>query len=213
MPPKFCDDRVRIYQGDATCIAPDFWQTQLPSGAFFSSVLSDMCHDTQGREDASKSLDLCHTAWEVATGARGTGGVLEVGGCLVMKVLQGQGTQEFGKALQRDFSEVVYVRPKVGCPFEHRHEMPPAMPYLPKYRLTSRGIRRPLARKASRSTSWALGGRNNQTEPISYLVFGAAIHDATPLTCKNSSSTSTNSTPSGAPPCAASHVLNACHCQ
>lgn len=93
----------------------------------FDVVLSDMCHFTHGNvvADAFKSLDLARTAYEIATCQEGSPfldangqilidskGVLRPGGCLVMKLLQGPGTQEFGQELRQHFGKVAWHRPK-----------------------------------------------------------------------------------------------------
>ncbi|KAL4450204.1 hypothetical protein ABPG77_010873 [Micractinium sp. CCAP 211/92] len=125
-PDKFCDDRVAIFQADARDLGPEFWAEHCPGG--FDVVLSDMCHFTLGNSvaDAYKSLELARTAWGIATGgelateqadpnlpwgAPGRG-VLKPGGNLVMKLLQGTGTQEFAAELRRDFAKVAWHRPK-----------------------------------------------------------------------------------------------------
>ena len=79
-----------------------------------------MCHFTHGNvvADAYKSLELARTAYEIATSAEGpdfgpgAGGVLRPGGSLVMKLLQGPGTQEFGQELRERFAKVAWHRPK-----------------------------------------------------------------------------------------------------
>lgn len=121
-PDKFCDDRVMIVHADARALGPDFWQEHCPQGV--DAVLSDMCHFTHGNAvaDAYKSLELARCAWTVATGGEGaeeadpnrpfSRGVLRPGGSLVMKLLQGAGTQEFAQELRRDFGKVAWHRPK-----------------------------------------------------------------------------------------------------
>jgi 23S rRNA U2552 (ribose-2'-O)-methylase RlmE/FtsJ len=65
--------------------------------------------------DAFKSLQLARTAFIIAIGADSNsgdgGGVLKPGGSLVMKILQGEGTQEFAAELKVEFEKVVWVRP------------------------------------------------------------------------------------------------------
>ncbi|KAL4421639.1 hypothetical protein ABPG75_010930 [Micractinium tetrahymenae] len=111
---------------DARELGPEFWAEHCPSG--FDVVLSDMCHFTLGNSvaDAYKSLELARTAWTIAAGGELAGeqadpnlpwggpgrGVLKPGGSLVMKLLQGSGTQEFAAELRRDFAKVAWHRPK-----------------------------------------------------------------------------------------------------
>lgn len=117
--PAKCDERVTIVQADATLLPPEFWQEQAPDG--YDAVLSDMCHFTLGNSmaDAYKSLELARTAWAIATGGEAaypnatlSRGVLRPGGTLLMKLLQGPGTQEFAAELRRDFAKVAWHRPK-----------------------------------------------------------------------------------------------------
>lgn len=136
LPPRFCDDRVQIVQADARSAAFQALLRQLfPDG--FSTVLSDMCHFTHGNTvvDAYRSLELARTAWHIATGGGAAPelaeaasaataaaaedvaapdwgrGVLRPGGSLVMKLLQGPGTQEFAADLRQDFAKVAWHRP------------------------------------------------------------------------------------------------------
>jgi 23S rRNA (uridine2552-2'-O)-methyltransferase len=130
-PPRYCDDRVRIFQADARTLGQEFWQSQCPNG--FDVVLSDMCHFTHGNTvtDAYKSLDLARIAYEIAamhagaaygektenspdspTPTQRSTGVLKPGGSLVMKLLQGPGTQEFAQELREYFGKVAWHRPK-----------------------------------------------------------------------------------------------------
>lgn len=81
--------------------------------------------------DAYKSLDLARIAYEIAamhagasygeekaesadrpTRTRTSTGVLKPGGSLVMKLLQGPGTQEFAQELREYFGKVAWHRPK-----------------------------------------------------------------------------------------------------
>ena len=123
VPQKYCDDRVVALQADARGLGSDFWQKYCPGG--FNVVLSDMCHFTHGNAvaDAYKSLELARLAFEIATKAEfcfksqnltnpRNLGVLKSGGSLVMKLLQGPGTQEFASELKPHFEKVAWHRPK-----------------------------------------------------------------------------------------------------
>lgn len=116
VPVKHCDERVKIFQADARTLGMDFWVQQCPQG--FDAVLSDMCHFTHGNSvvDSFKSLELARTALDIANISTDMEqvkySVLRPGGSLVMKILQGQGTQEFAKELKSYFGRVVWHRPK-----------------------------------------------------------------------------------------------------
>lgn len=113
-PGKFCDERVKILQCDAREIQEEVWRSYAPKG--FDVVLSDMCHFTHGNAltDAYKSLELARTAFEISSLPISDyeHGVLKPGGHLVMKLLQGQGTQEFAQELKEYFTSVKHHRPK-----------------------------------------------------------------------------------------------------
>ncbi len=119
-PPRFCDGRVKIFQADARTLTPEFWQAQCPQG--FDVVLSDMCHFTHGNTvvDSYKSLELARTAYEIAAMQAGPDfggegcpmGVLRPGGSLVMKLLQGPGSQEFAAELKEHFTTIKWHRSK-----------------------------------------------------------------------------------------------------
>lgn len=77
-----------------------------------------MCHFTHGNSvvDAYKSLELARTAFEIATW-RDEGNseglqLLKPGGNLVMKLLQGAGTQDFATEIKDHFGRVAWHRPK-----------------------------------------------------------------------------------------------------
>jgi len=97
-----------------TWLSLQFWQG-------FDTILSDMCHFTHGNSvvDAYKSLELARTAFEIATWedeltSEASGGlqILKPGGNLVMKLLQGAGTQDFANELKDHFGRVAWHRPK-----------------------------------------------------------------------------------------------------
>ena len=114
-PERYCDSRVEIVQADATQLPIEFWLQRAENG--FDVVLSDMCHFTLGNSvsDAFKSLELARTAFNIATAADNLEQqqpVLKTGGSLLMKLLQGPGTQEFAVELREYFHKVSWVRPQ-----------------------------------------------------------------------------------------------------
>ncbi|GAX73657.1 hypothetical protein CEUSTIGMA_g1108.t1 [Chlamydomonas eustigma] len=122
VPPRFCDQRVKVMQADAREISPAVLQQYAPKG--FDTVLSDMLHFTSGINDVELSIELASTALHIATGycfdqygetyAQKMGfkhqGYLKPGGALVMKVYEGAGTNEFMKDVQRYFTKVARMR-------------------------------------------------------------------------------------------------------
>ncbi|KDD73322.1 hypothetical protein H632_c2303p0 [Helicosporidium sp. ATCC 50920] len=87
-----------------------------------------MCHSTQGSvsADAARSIDLAACALGIATGPvhldedgeeeelaeQRDAGLLNRGGCIVLKLLQGPGTLEFAAVLKRRFKKMAWQRPK-----------------------------------------------------------------------------------------------------
>lgn len=105
----------------------------------FHVVLSDMCHNTVGNSaaDVVRSMELARSAAALAVGEDGADeedpnaeemqpkelhegpgglqdwpGVLLPGGHFVVKLLQGTGSQELAKQLQRHFAKVSWVQPE-----------------------------------------------------------------------------------------------------
>ncbi|KAK9843201.1 hypothetical protein WJX74_008578 [Apatococcus lobatus] len=125
-----CDDRVMAIKEDVRTMSHDDFQYLCPGG--FHVVLSDMCHNTTGNAmlDAARSLQLGQLAAEVALGEQqsfsGGGssaddgislehhGVLQENGNLLIKLLQGSGSQEFAKQLRPQFRKVLWMRPEAS---------------------------------------------------------------------------------------------------
>mmetsp|Transcript_26562 Transcript_26562/g.68828 ORF Transcript_26562/g.68828 Transcript_26562/m.68828 type:complete len:278 (-) Transcript_26562:201-1034(-) len=125
MPEKMCDYRVSIWQADARELKLRALRDFQPKG--FHTVLSDMCPATAGNStlDALQSLALQEVALGIAVGGdcrpQDSGGacgdplqagVLRPGGNIVMKLLEGTGSREFGAALKQRFKRVAWFRPK-----------------------------------------------------------------------------------------------------
>jgi len=122
VPPRFCDDRVKVMQGDARQVSPQVFQEYAAEG--FDAVLSDMLQFTSGVNDVDQSIELASTALHIATGyyydvygeeyAARTGfrhsGFLKPGGALVMKVYEGTGTNEFMREVGKYFTKVARMR-------------------------------------------------------------------------------------------------------
>ncbi|KAL0033063.1 hypothetical protein WJX79_000767 [Trebouxia sp. C0005] len=93
LPKEHCDDRVEILQADARKLDV---RELFSKSEGFHVVLSDMCHSTMG----SSSADM-----------DGSNGLLLPKGNLVMKLLQGAGSQEFAHQLRQHFNKVAWARP------------------------------------------------------------------------------------------------------
>ncbi|AOY44747.1 MULTISPECIES: RlmE family RNA methyltransferase [Psychrobacter] len=75
-------------------------------------VLSDMAPNTAGNSaiDQPRMMYLCELAVDFALST------LPKGGALIMKVFQGEGTQELRKQMQQDFSKIRSIKPGASRP-------------------------------------------------------------------------------------------------
>ena len=75
-------------------------------------VLSDMAPNTSGNSaiDQPRMMYLCELAVDFALTT------LPEGGALIMKVFQGEGTQELRKQMQQDFSKIRSIKPGASRP-------------------------------------------------------------------------------------------------
>ena len=75
-------------------------------------VLSDMAPNTAGNSaiDQPRMMYLCELAVDFALST------LPEGGALIMKVFQGEGTQELRKQMQQDFSKIRSIKPGASRP-------------------------------------------------------------------------------------------------
>ena len=75
-------------------------------------VLSDMAPNTAGNSaiDRPRMMYLCELAVDFALST------LPKGGALIMKVFQGEGTQELRKQMQQDFSKIRSIKPGASRP-------------------------------------------------------------------------------------------------
>ena len=75
-------------------------------------VLSDMAPNTAGNSavDQPRMMYLCELAVDFALAT------LPAGGALIMKVFQGEGTQELRQQMQNDFSKVRSIKPAASRP-------------------------------------------------------------------------------------------------
>lgn len=113
LPAQHCDGRVHILRGDVTAVSPHALRSLLhrDAGGHFGVILSDMAPSTSGssHRDAVLSLGLAQTAARLALKTNPP--LLKAGGRLVVKVLEGEGLQEFVEDMKRCFANVVRMRP------------------------------------------------------------------------------------------------------
>ncbi|CAD7695331.1 unnamed protein product [Ostreobium quekettii] len=123
IPQKFCDDRVRVLQGDARDLTPQMLREHGPQG--FDAVLSDMLPPTTGHAeiDVERSAELASVALHIAVGylfdkfeeerpPTDESGVLKAKGSLVMKIFEGSGTGEIVADARKYFEKISRVRPQ-----------------------------------------------------------------------------------------------------
>ena len=104
---------------DVTFIQGDFRETEVFDAIMaevgdrqVDVVLSDMAPNTAGNSaiDQPRMMYLCELAVDFALST------LPEGGALIMKVFQGEGTQELRKQMQQDFSKIRSIKPGASRP-------------------------------------------------------------------------------------------------
>lgn len=104
---------------DVTFIQGDFRETEVFESIMaevgdrqVDVVLSDMAPNTAGNSaiDQPRMMYLCELAVDFALTT------LPEGGALIMKVFQGEGTQELRKQMQHDFSKIRSIKPGASRP-------------------------------------------------------------------------------------------------
>lgn len=113
LPAQHCDGRVHILRGDVIAVSPNVLRAPLPidGGAQFGTILSDMAPSTSGsaHRDAALSLGLAGSAARLAL--KTDPPLLKAGGCLVVKVLEGEGLHDFVEDMKQCFVRVIRQRP------------------------------------------------------------------------------------------------------
>ncbi len=95
---------VRTMQGDVFKVsAEELFEL---GGGVFEVVLSDMAPNTSGHGDDLLSARLCHRVLEVLPT------LLRAGGCLAMKILEGEDTPHVMNRARRMFRDVAGFKPK-----------------------------------------------------------------------------------------------------
>lgn len=127
VPSAHCDARVRTISTDVLSLLRDQARDLSPEGKGFSVVLSDMCPSISGitTKDAALSFELGCQAFSLAIGKidhlgeyddpmhdDNGPGILRTGGNLVVKFLESEDAQWFGKSCKSNFSKVSWLRPK-----------------------------------------------------------------------------------------------------
>ncbi|KMZ63565.1 Ribosomal RNA large subunit methyltransferase E [Zostera marina] len=127
VPSAYCDARVRTISTNVLSLLRDQARNLSPEGKGFSVVLSDMCPSISGitTKDAALSFELGCQAFSLAIGKidylgeydvpmydDNGSGILRTGGNLVVKFLESEDAQGFGKSCKSNFSKVSWLRPK-----------------------------------------------------------------------------------------------------
>lgn len=127
VPPIHCDSRVQTISADVTTFSNHRLRALSPKEKGFSVILSDMCPLVSGitTKDAALSFELGMRALNVAIGSRVESseeeekkeeGVLQVGGHLLIKLLESEDAKEINKMSKPFFRKTSWLRPKATRP-------------------------------------------------------------------------------------------------
>ncbi|GAB2216422.1 hypothetical protein Droror1_Dr00024195 [Drosera rotundifolia] len=126
VPSSHCDSRVQTVCADVLNLPRDQVRSLSPQKKGFSVIVSDMCPPVSGirTRDAALSIELGMRALDLAVGQASidkeeqtdghdeSNGLLVSRGNLVMKLLESEDTQEFGKICTPIFRKSSWLRPK-----------------------------------------------------------------------------------------------------
>ncbi|KAK7300734.1 hypothetical protein RJT34_11583 [Clitoria ternatea] len=137
-PHLHCDSRVRTISADVTTLSLHQLRALSPHRKGFSVILSDMCPLVSGitTKDAALSFELGMRALDLALGTRiasvyvngdaavddhpssseGGEGVLQVGGHLLIKLLESEDAKEISQISKPFFKKSSWLRPKATRP-------------------------------------------------------------------------------------------------
>ncbi|XP_027329753.1 uncharacterized protein LOC113846084 [Abrus precatorius] len=127
-PPLHCDSRVRTISADVMNLSHNQLRDLSPHKNGFSVILSDMCPLVSGitTKDAALSFELGMRAVDLALGSRvcpseeengeGEEGVLQVGGNLIIKLLESEDAKEISHISKPFFRKSSWLRPKATRP-------------------------------------------------------------------------------------------------
>ncbi|KAJ1399325.1 S-adenosyl-L-methionine-dependent methyltransferase [Sesbania bispinosa] len=142
VPPLHCDSRVQTISADVMTLPTHQLRALSPKQKGFSVILSDMCPLVSGitTKDAALSLELGMRALELAVGRVASSvyaddcnddnhkeqsdnpsgsddnGVLQVGGNLIIKLLESEDTKEISQISKPLFRKSSWLRPKATRP-------------------------------------------------------------------------------------------------
>ncbi|TKY56755.1 Ribosomal RNA large subunit methyltransferase E [Spatholobus suberectus] len=133
LPPLHCDSRVQTISADVTTLPRRRLRALSPTEKGFSVILSDMCPLVSGItiKDAALSFELGMRALDLALGSRvrmdrsddddpsssdDGEGVLQVGGHLVIKLLESEDAKEINQISKPFFRKTSWLRPKATRP-------------------------------------------------------------------------------------------------
>ncbi|MED6167618.1 hypothetical protein PIB30_004429 [Stylosanthes scabra] len=143
VPPLHCDSRVKTISADVMTLPSHQLRALSPKQKGFSVILSDMCPLVSGitTKDAALSVELGMRALDLAVGRRAASlvyaddddnqegkqsdddsstseksGVLQVGGNLLIKLLESEDAKEIGQISKPLFTKSSWLRPKATRP-------------------------------------------------------------------------------------------------
>ncbi|XP_004490883.1 uncharacterized protein [Cicer arietinum] len=140
VPPLHCDSRVQTISADVMTLPKHLLRELSPKQKGFSVILSDMCPLVSGitTKDAALSFELGMRALDLAVGRAASvsnldgdnqdegrsdepsgsddAGVLQVGGNLVIKLLESEDAKEISQICKPLFTKSTWLRPKATRP-------------------------------------------------------------------------------------------------
>ncbi|KAK7276288.1 hypothetical protein RIF29_17426 [Crotalaria pallida] len=126
VPPLHCDSRVHTLSADVMTLPSHHLISLSPKQKGFSVILSDMCPSVSGitTKDAALSVELGMRAFNLAVGKASpvyadddsSTGVLQVGGHLLIKLLESEDSKEIGQISKPFFTKSTWLRPKATRP-------------------------------------------------------------------------------------------------
>ncbi|CAL0317676.1 unnamed protein product [Lupinus luteus] len=137
VPPLHCDSRVQTISADVMTLPIHQLRSLSPKQKGFSVILSDMCPSVSGitTKDAALSVELGTRAFNLAvgrasplyavddddnqeeqSGSDSSTGVLQIGGNLLIKLLESEDSKEIGQICKPFFTKTSWLRPKATRP-------------------------------------------------------------------------------------------------